>query len=152
MSACTFFGHRSVTQKIEPTLRSTLIKLIEENVVDLFYIGNNGGFDMTVRKVLRDLTKIYPISYFVVLAYLPKENRSPDLSDFSDTIIPDGIEKVPRRFAIDYRNKWMISRSDHVVTYVRNDVASCAAKYKRLAVRKGIKNIELCDLMGTTSF
>ena len=152
MSTCTFFGHRSVTQKTEPALRSTLIRLIEENGVELFYVGNNGEFDATVRRVLLDLSKKYPIRYYVVLAYLPKEDVSPDPDSFSDTIIPDGIEKVPRRFAIDYRNKWMISRSDHVVTYVRNDVASCAAKYKRLAVRKGIKNIELCDLIGTTSF
>ena len=33
---CTFFGHRFVPQKIEPTLRSTLIDLIENHGADLF--------------------------------------------------------------------------------------------------------------------
>ena len=38
-----------------------------------------------------------------------------------------------KRFAIDYRNRWMIDRSDYVVTYVVHDLGSGAAKYKRLA-------------------
>ena len=51
---CTFFGHRFVPQKIEPTLRSTLIDLIENHGVDLFYVGNHGDFDAMVHRVLRD--------------------------------------------------------------------------------------------------
>ena len=43
---CTFFGHRYVPQKIEPTLRSTLIDLIENHGVDLFYVGNHGEFSV----------------------------------------------------------------------------------------------------------
>ena len=46
---CTFFGHRYVPQKIEPTLRSTLIDLIENHGADLFYVGNHGDFDAMVR-------------------------------------------------------------------------------------------------------
>ena len=61
MSACTFFGHKYVSQNIEPTLRSTLIDLIENHNVDLFYVGNHGGFDAMVRRVLRELSDKYPI-------------------------------------------------------------------------------------------
>ena len=143
MSACTFFGHRYVSQNIEPTLRSTLIDLIENHNVDLFYVGNHGEFDATARRVLRELSDKYPIRYYVVLAYMPTKRGKFDCNDYSDTILPDGIETVPRRFAIIYRNKWMIEQSDFVVTYVTHDAVSGAAQFKRLAERRGKKMVEL---------
>ncbi len=130
---CTFFGHRRVPKEIEPTLRSTLIDLIENRDVKLFYVGNNGEFDSMVLRQLQDLSKSYQITYHVVLAYMPEKQREFDATDYSETILPDGIETVPKRFAIDYRNKWMIHQSDYVVTHVTNDIGSGAAKYKRLA-------------------
>lgn len=130
---CTFFGHRRVPKEIEPALRSTLIDLIENHDVKLFYVGNNGEFDAMVLRQLRDLSKTYPITYHVILAYMPEKHREFDTTDYSETILPDGIETVPKRFAIDYRNRWMIKQSDYVVTYVTNDIGSGAAKYKRLA-------------------
>ena len=142
---CTFFGHRFVPQKIEPTLRSTLIDLIENHGVDLFYVGNHGDFDARVRWVLRELSVRYPIKYHVVLAYMPEKRDEFQPEDYSDTILPDGIETVPKRFAINYRNKWMIERSDCVVTYVVRDVGSGAAKFKKLAERKGKTVIELTN-------
>ncbi len=140
---CTFFGHRYIPQKIEPTLRSTLIDLIELHGVDLFYVGNHGEFDAMVRRVLRELSAEYPIKYYVVLAYMPEKHDEFDPTDYSDTIIPEGIETAPKRFAISYRNKWMIEQSDFVVTYVVHDAASGAAQFKKLAERKGETIIEL---------
>ena len=133
---CTFFRHRYVPQKIEPTLRSTLIDLIENQDVNLFYVGNHGEFDAMVRRVLRELSTKYPISYNVVLAYIPYKRNEFDTADYSDTILPEGIETVPKRFAINYRNKWMIEQSDFVVTYVVHDGGSGAAQFKKTAKEK----------------
>ena len=140
---CTFFGHRFVPQKIEPTLRSTLIDLIENHGADLFYVGNHGDFDAMVRRVLRELSARYPIKYHVVLAYMPEKQDEYRLTDYSDTILPEGVETVIKRFAINYRNKWMIEQSDFVVTYVVHDGGSGAAQFKKLAERKGKTVIEL---------
>ena len=140
---CTFFGHRYVPQKIEPTLRSTLIDLIENQGVNLFYVGNHGEFDAMVRRVLREFSAKYPIRYSVVLAYMPEKHNEFDSTDYSDTILPEGIETAPKRFAITYRNKWMIDQSDFVVTYVVHDAASGAAQFKRLAERRGKSVVEL---------
>lgn len=52
-----------------------------------------------------------------------------------DTILPEGIEKVPARFSISYRNKWMVDRADTVITYVKYP-PSGAAKFKELAIKK----------------
>ena len=60
-------------QKIAPTLRSTLIDLIANHGVDMFYVGNHGEFDAMVRRTLRELSEKYPILYHVVLAYMPEK-------------------------------------------------------------------------------
>ena len=139
---CTFFGHKDTPKEIEPTLRSTLIDLIENKNVTVFYVGNNGNFDTMVRRQLEDLSHTYPITYNVVLAYLPTKKSEYD--DFTDTIYPEGIEAVPKRFAISYRNKWMIKQADTVVTYVTHTFGG-AAQFKELAERQGKTLIELIE-------
>ena len=65
------------------------------------------------------------------------------MTDYTNTILPEGIETVIKRFAIDYRNRWMIEHTDFVVTYVIHNLGSGAAKYKRMAERKGRTIIEV---------
>ena len=138
---CTFFGHRDTPTKIEPLLKATLQDLIENKGVDLFYVGNQGNFDAMARKVLSELSKMYPITYRVVLAYFPKEE-----TDYSDhTILPDGIETVPPRFAISYRNKWMLEKADYVVTYVTYPTGG-AVQFKAMAQKRGKTVIECSNI------
>lgn len=127
-----FFGHKDTPKEIEPTLRSTLIDLIENKNVTVFYVGNNGSFDTMVRHQLEDLSKTYPITYSVVLAYLPTEKNKYD--NLTNTIYPEGLETVPKRFTISWRNKWMIQQADVVVTYVTHNFGG-AAQFKEMAER-----------------
>ena len=127
----TFFGHRDTPKEIEPALRLTLIDLIENKNATVFYVGNHGNFDAMVRRQLEDLSKTYPIKYYVVLAYMPGKNDKPD----EHSIFPEGIETVPRRFAINYRNKWMLTKSDIVVTYVTRNFGG-AWEFQELAKKK----------------
>ena len=131
---CTFFGHKDTPKEIEPTLRSTLIDLIENKNVNVFYVGNNGSFDTMVRRQLEDLSQTYTITYHVVLAYLPTEKNKYD--NLTNTIYPEGLETVPKRFAISQRNKWMIQQSDVVVSYVTHNFGG-AAQFKEMAERQG---------------
>ncbi len=140
--AVTFFGHKDTPKEIEPTLRSTLIDLIENKNVTVFYVGNHGNFDTMVRRQLEDLSHTYPITYSVVLAYLPTKKSEYD--DYTNTILPEGIETAPKRFAISWRNKWMIEQADIVVTYVTHSFGG-AAQFKKLAERQGKTLIELSE-------
>ena len=137
---CTFFGHRDTPKETEPALRLTLIDLIENKNVTVFYVGNNGNFDTMVRSQLEALSQTYPITYSVVLAYLPTEKNKYD--NLTNTIYPEGLETVPKRFAISRRNKWMIQQSDIVVTYVTHNFGG-AAQFKALAERMGKAVIKL---------
>ena len=140
---CTFFGHRSSPNEIEPALRSTLFDLIENHQVTLFYVGNHGSFDAMVRRILHELSTQYPITYYVVLAYMPIKKDENSQTEAFDTILPEGIETVPKRAAIMYRNRWMIRQSDYVVTYVTNHIGSGAAQFKALAEKWDKMVIEL---------
>lgn len=99
---CTFFGHRQCPESIRPTLTNILEDLIIHHGVTMFYVGNQGAFDIMVRSVLLELTEQYvAIRYAVVLAYLPTESKD-DLvrqQNYSDTIYPEGIETLCHRLA-----------------------------------------------------
>lgn len=132
--ACTFFVHRDSPETIKPKIRTAVIDLIENHGVTMFYVGNQGNFDRMVRSVLKEVTTAYPeVGYAVVLAYMPSAKKRAD--DFSDTLLPDGIEKVPKRFAIPWRNKWMIEHADYVVTYVTRSCGG-AAQYLNLSKKR----------------
>lgn len=137
MKSCTFFGHRDCPETIKPKIHAAVVDLIENHGVTMFYVGNQGNFDRLVRSVLKEVTTAYPeVGYAVILAYMPS-NKSPNfLEDFSDTMLPEGIEKVPKRYAIPWRNKWMLDHACYVITYV---LRSCggAAKFTALARKKG---------------
>ena len=136
MSACTFFGHRDCPSSIKSKLRKVLIDLIESHAVDMFYVGQQGAFDSMVRSVLKELVSLYPhINYAVVLERIPPKRDEFDIRDYSDTMLPEGIETVHPRFAISWRNKWMIKQSDYVVTYITHSWGG-AAQFAELAERR----------------
>ena len=108
--------------------------MIEKDKSTVFYVGNNGSFDAMVYRQLQELSKFYDIKYSVVLAYLPDNNS--EYNDYTNTIYPEGIETVPKRFAISWRNKWMVKQADTVITYVTHP-SSGAWEFERLAVKQG---------------
>ena len=141
MSVCTFFGHRDCPPSVRPRLRAALIEQIEKRNVTAFLVGNEGGFDAMVQSALRELQQDYPfITCTVVLAYLPRRQEGAGLA----TLYPAGIETVPKRFAISWRNRWMLRHADCVVAYVTRSWGG-AARFCELARRQGKP---LCNLAG----
>ena len=132
-SKCTFFGHRDAPPGIKPSLRQVISELIERQGIKQFYVGNQGSFDAMACSLLAEFEQIHGIRYEIVLAYLPRQEDP--LCDADHTLLPEGIETVPPRFAIEYRNKWMIDHSDIVVTYVHRSFGG-AAKFKELAEKR----------------
>lgn len=138
MSVCTFFGHRDCPEAIRAQVRQAVEELILHESADTFYVGDRGRFDTIVRGVLRELSAQYPhIRYAVVLAALPCGTEDP-----SDTMLPEGLETVPPRFAVDRRNEWMLKQADLVVTYVTHGWGG-AAKFAEKAKKAGKRVIAL---------
>ena len=117
MAACTFFGHRDCPETIKPRLREVLVELITNHDVDMFYVGHQGQFDAYVHSELKKIKQEYPqINYAVVLAYMP--GKKTEYDEYSDTMLPEGIEYVHPHYAISWRNNWMLRESDYVVTHI----------------------------------
>lgn len=138
----TFFGHRDCSDMILPQLQQVLEELIAEGA-DCFYVGSQGRFDRIVIALLSRLKMAYPqIEYAVVLAYLPGTVKAETVDPKHPTIFPEGLEVVPRQFAIIHRNRWMIDAADCVVVYVTRDWGG-AAQFAELAEKKGRRVIRL---------
>ena len=141
MAACTFFGHRDCPEMIKPKIREALVDLITKHSVDMFYVGHQGQFDAIVRGTLRELKKEYhQINSTVVLAYMP--GKQSEYDDYSDTMLPEGIETLHPRYAISWRNNWMLKQSDYVVTYITHSWGG-AERYMSIACKQGKKVINL---------
>ena len=138
---CCFFGHREVTHNIRPKLTAIIEKLITEDGVTDFYVGNQGQFDSMVYSVLKELKANYPhIRYTVVLAYMPDKYIKEVYGE--DTLFPDGMETVPKRFAISKRNDWMIEQSGYAVCYVHK-ITGGAAKFREKAKKRKLRIIDV---------
>ena len=149
MCVCTFFGHRDCPSTIKPLMRKVIIDLIENQNVVTFYVGQQGSFDFLVQTVLSALAEEYPrIRYAVVLARLPQQSKTYDPLDYSNTLLPEGIENIPPRFSINWRNEWMLKQASFVVTYVTHSWGG-AAKFAEKAIRLKKTVINLADMQAT---
>ncbi len=139
---CGFCGHGDAPARIRPQLRQAIATLIQIGKADTFYVGNHGAFDRMVAGILADLQKENPqIQYAVILAYLPGANKY-NHPDKTPTIYPEGLELVPKRFAILYRNRWIVEQSDTMIAYVTHFFGG-AAQTLAYARRKGIPILNL---------
>ena len=119
MYSCALFGHRDCPSDIFDALCKQIETLYLEHDVTLFYVGYQGNFDSIARKAIRFMKCAYPeIECIVTLAYFPTPDRLPTLHDGETTTFPEGIETKPPRYAIDYRNRWMVDTADFIICYI----------------------------------
>lgn len=77
-----------------------------------------------------------------MLTYMP--DKKTEYDDYSNTMLPKGIESVHPHYAISWRNNWMLRQSDYVVIYITHTWGG-AYQYARKAVRDKKKAINLCS-------
>ncbi len=138
---CTFFGHKDTPDAIYPVLEKTISETIQKYPDIKFYVGHNGHFDGLARRALKKLSA----RYTVVLAYLPAR-RDEVLFRGEDTLYPEGLETVPKRYAISHRNKWLVNNSDMVIAYITH-TASRAAEFVEYAEHRGKPVVNIADIV-----
>ncbi len=142
MITCTFFGHRDAPSEIREKVKDAVIELATKCSVDMFLVGDSGGFDRIVKSVLTELAPLYNFDFQVVLSRIP--TKSGGIDDGLMCVVPDGIEAALPRFRIDFRNKYMLNASDHVIAYIERGYGG-AFKYYEMAKRKNLKVINLAE-------
>ena len=137
---CCFFGHKDAPSSVYEKLEGAIEKAIIESGVTSFLVGNQGQFDGMALSALRKLKTKYPhINYNVVLAYMPADKDICNPYEYGETMLPEGIESIHPRYAISWRNKWMLNEANIVVAYVTHSWGG-ASKYVEMAAKRG-KNV-----------
>lgn len=150
MKSCFFIGHREADERLLPHLISTIEKLVSQDNVTFFYVGGYGGFDHTAATAVKRVKQRHPeIMLMLVLPYHPAEHPVEIPYGFDGTYYPEGMETVPRRFAIVQANKRMVDNMDWLVAYVRHG-ASNSQKILEYAQRQGIPCVNINELMEET--
>lgn len=137
-----FCGHGKY--RYAPAIWERLEQEIEQLILDgatMFFHGGYGQFDHMAASIVWRLKGGYPhIESVLVLPYL---DREVDASIYDYTTYPP-LEKVPLKYAIVRRNRWMVENSDIVIAFVRHSWGGAATTFE-YAERKNLKIIQLAD-------
>jgi hypothetical protein len=145
MKSCFFIGHREADERLLPVLRRCVERQITEEQVRYFYVGGYGGFDRIALIAVKEAKKLHPgVSLMMVLPYHPAERSVEIPEGFDGTYYPDGLENVPKRYAIVRANKIIVDRSDWLICYVRHGASNSRnlLEYAERRAKKGLIQFE----------
>ena len=121
MKTCTLFGDDDFDKSLHTQIRHTMIDLIENYNVDLFYIGETGMFNLTVAETLEELSGIYSHIYYEIAVCNIPYRKYNILEIFFENLMLFGSEEGKTKEQVfKEMNEWMVSVSDYIVTYVRD--------------------------------
>ena len=139
--SCFFIGHREADERLLTRLELTIERLIIEENVRYFYVGGYGGFDRIAASAVKKAKQKYPdITLMLVLPYHPGERPIDTPNGFDGTYYPDGMENVPKPYAIVRANKLMVDSVDWLLCYVCHGVSN-SRKLLEYAQRRGKKGM-----------
>lgn len=145
MKSCFFIGHREADERLLPQLVAVSERLVTEEQVSYFYVGGYGGFDHIAATAVKEVKKKHSeITLMLVLPYHPAERPVELPFGFDGTFYPEGLENVPKRYAIARANKTMINTSDWLIAYVCHGASNSRTllEYAKRRQKKGLIQIE----------
>lgn len=140
---CFFIGSRYAPSSLEQQLIEAVEKHITEYGVTTFTVGHYGSFDSLVIRVLRELKKRYTnIELYLLAPYALNQNREAP-EGFNGTFYPEGLEKVPFRYAIVQANRYMVQQSDYLISYPGMGNSRKIVEYAQSREKKGLIKVTL---------
>ena len=131
----TFCGHSDYTGTVEDEQRiiSILTEIVGDRKAQL-YLGGYGSFDEFARKCGRKYQETHPnTSLIFVTPYITVDYQKNHLEyskELYDEILYPSLEEKPLKFAISYRNKWMVENADYVIAYITHEWGGAYKTYK----------------------
>ena len=136
----TFCGHSQYTGsgEDEKKILSLLSELIGDDHAEL-YLGGYGSFDEFARQCGRKYQESHPNTKLILVTpYITIDHQKNHLDNSKylyDEILYPNLEDKPLKFAISYRNKWMVEQAYCVIAYITHDWGGAYKPY-RYAQRK----------------
>lgn len=107
MKSCFFIGHHDAPSTVTPLLDEAVKRHVTEFGVTQFLVGHYGAFDkMAASSVIRAKRECSGVRLLLLLPYHPAERLVELDTGFDASFYPEGMEKVPRRFAIVRANEY----------------------------------------------
>ena len=140
---CTFFGYVDAPDWTKEALKNEIVKLIQEEGVKKFCVGNNGNFDFYVQRALKEIQNIYEeVDYFIALSYVNEKVIS---GAQEKSVFWSDLALTTPKFAIAKRNELLIKKSDYAICYVKYDFQR-SYKWMKKAEKKGLKIINIANV------
>ena len=134
----SFFGHSKICVKddIQHKIEDIILRNADVGEQIHLYCGGYGDFDALCLKACLNLKKNgcrCEIAFITPYLNIPKRLMD-GLCSFDQLIYPP-LERVPLKYAIAERNKWIVDKSDLIISYVKHNYggaysALCYAKRK----------------------
>lgn len=141
--SCFFIGSRYSSGDIREQVVEVVEKHIVEYGVTTFTVGHYGDFDILVRGVLREVKERHAnIKLYLLAPYALNQKR--DVPErFNGTYYPEGLEKVPFRYAIVKANRLMVETSDYLIAHPGFGNSRTLVEYAQKREKKGLIKVTL---------
>ena len=137
----TFCGHAQFakTKEYERKILDFLERHIGNSPADC-YLGDYGEFDHFAYDCCKKYKASHPdVSLILITPYITapnQHNRLTSQKQLYDGIIYPSLENKPLKFAISYRNRWMVEQADAVICGISHPWGGAYQTYQH-AKRKG---------------
>ncbi len=138
-----FCGHSKYTKNL--TDEKMILKMLETIVNDdycEFFLGEYGGFDRFAYDCAKKFKENHPkVKLIFITPYISVKHQikyDEYQKERFDLIIYPSLEKVPLRYAISHRNRWIIEQADVIISFITHKNGGAYTMY-RLAKRKNKK-------------
>ena len=140
---CFFIGSRYASSNLEPQLAEAIEKHITEYGVTTFTVGHYGFFDHLAAGVLKEAKKKHlHIKLYLLAPYaLNQKREAPE--GFDGTFYPEGLEFVPKRYAIVQANRYMVQHSDYLISHPGMGNSRKIVEYAQGREKKGLIKVTL---------
>ena len=130
-----FCGHSDYIEN--PEDEKKILDILQKEGVDAgneFFLGEYGGFDTFSYKCAKGFKNTHPNNKLIfVTPYLIDGNRKKNMEfkrERFDLIIYPELENIPPRFAILYRNRWIVEQADIIIAYITHKYGGAYTMYR----------------------
>ena len=144
MKSCFFIGHRDAPESVLSSLTIALERLIVEENVGYFYVGQYGSFDRMAAQAVKEVKQHYPeVRLMLVLPYHPALRPVETQEGFGSACYPWEDEKIPKRLAIIKTNRRMVDTCDYLIAHAWHHLGGSGqiVEYARKREAKGLSHV-----------
>lgn len=149
---CCFAGHSELADKdkIYKNVSILIEKLIIEENVTHFCVGNYGDFDFLCAKAVRSLKEKYThIHLDLIIPYITagiRDLKSYYTENYDTITIAEIPQNTPRRFYISKCNEYTVDTSDFLTCYIKNSYGGARQTLVYAKRKKHIKIFNLAEV------